>query len=191
VFAADWGQVDLAYDFVAAFQRFIESGPSFPWVLLYIGVAGIPVVLIHELGHALAVSRRLAGGTEIRVGDAGKITELRLGQITASVNALSIPGRPAGQAGFDDSEATARDIVWVAVCGPAASVAAGLVAATALAAAPATGVVHDLLWAATLLGVGSVLELVPFELQEGRNGPVHRSDGRLARDAIRALRALG
>jgi hypothetical protein len=91
---------------------------------------------------------------------------------------------------FDASRATIRDVLLIALAGPAASLAGTVISAWALSAASPPGVVHDLLWAATLTGVFGVLNLVPLRLQEGRTGPTFRSDGRLALDALRLARAL-
>jgi hypothetical protein len=49
---------------------------------------------------------------------------------------------------------------------------------------------HDLLWATTLGSVLAILNLIPFAYQDRRDGPTHHSDGRLALDAARAIRAL-
>jgi membrane-associated protease RseP (regulator of RpoE activity) len=182
--------MDLLYDLTAAIVGFMQSGPPFPAFFVYIAVAGIPVILLHELGHALAASQRLGADVEVSVGTTGQLANLRLGQITASINALSLPGRAAGIASFDDSRATARDVLWVAVAGPLASLAGAVATGMLLAAAPESGVAHDLLWTATLGGVLGFLNLVPFEFQERRSGPTVRSDGHLALDALRIARAL-
>ena len=58
-----------------------------------------------------------------------------------------------------------------------------------LSAVPMQGVVHDLVWAAVVVNVFGVLNLIRIELRDG-GGSVSRSDGRLALDALRALWAL-
>jgi hypothetical protein len=50
-------------------------------------------------------------------------------------------------------------------------------------------VVHDLLHAATAVGVLAVLNLVPLTLRERRGGPAFQTNGRLALDALRVVRA--
>ena len=182
--------MDLLYGLADTIVRFMESAPSAPAVWLYIAVATIPVVLLHELGHAVAARQRLGGEGEVSVGSAGRLAEVRLGQIRASINALSLPGRAAGFTSFDGSQATARDVLWVALAGPLASLLGAIATALLLAAAPDSGVAHHLLWAATLGGVFGVLNLVPIQLQERRHGPRLASDGRLALDALRVARAL-
>jgi hypothetical protein len=182
--------VDLLYGLAEAIASFMAFRPAMPAVFLYLALAGIPAILLHELGHAFAAARRLGGEVEVSVGNAGRLAELRLGQIKASINALSLPGRASGLATFDDSRATAHDVLWVAVAGPLASLLGALPTAMLLAAAPESGFAHDLLWAGLLVGIVGVLNLIPFEFQERRNGPRFRSDGRLALDALRVARAL-
>jgi hypothetical protein len=187
---SDVDAVDLIYAVAEAIYRFMESGPALPLAFVYIALAAIPVTLLHEFGHAFAAKRLLETQVQVSVGSAGKIAELRLGQITASINALSVPGRVAGTAAFDASRATAKDVVSIAVAGPFASFAGTIVTAGLLASAPAAGIAHDFLWAAVGSGVFGVLNLVPLEFQERRGGPRVRTDGRLAIDALRVALAL-
>jgi hypothetical protein len=91
---------------------------------------------------------------------------------------------------FDASRATAHHVFWIAIAGPLASVAGTVVAAALYSAAPASGFVHDLLWAAVAGGVVGVLNIIPLKVQEKRTGPVLHTDGWLALDALRVARAL-
>jgi hypothetical protein len=95
-----------------------------------------------------------------------------------------------GVAEFDATDATARDVLLIALAGPAASLVGTMLTAWALSACSPSGVLHDLLWAATLGGAFAVLNLVPITFQEQRDGPPVRTDGRLALDALRVARAL-
>ena len=113
--------VDFLYTLADSIYAFMQSGPSFPLDLLCIVLAGIPVTLIHELGHARAARRLLGGEVEVSVGSAGRLAQVRLAGITASVKALPHPGRAAGYTSFDDSRARAGDVVWIALAGPLAS----------------------------------------------------------------------
>jgi hypothetical protein len=188
--AADGGEVEPLYDLADAIVRFMDASPGFPIGILYIAVAAMPMTLLHELGHALVARRLLGGEVQVSVGTAGKLAQMRLGQIALSVNALSSPGRAAGVAEFDGSRATAGDVLLIALAGPAASLLGAIVSAWGLSAGSPSGVLHDLLWATTLAGVFGVLNLVPLTFQERREGPPVRTDGRLALDALRVARAL-
>jgi Zn-dependent protease len=182
--------MDLLYDAAYALHSFMGASPGFPLFLLYIAIAAIPATLLHELGHAIAARRLLDSEVSVEVGTVGKLARLRLGQIETTLNAVSLPGQLGGAATFDASRATARHVFWIAIAGPLASVAVTIVAGALYAAAPPSGVVHDFLWGAVLGGVAGVLNIVPLKLQEKRNGPVLRSDGWLAVDALRIVRAL-
>lgn len=179
------------YGPVSAIVTFMDSGPSFPQALIYLALAAIPVTLLHELGHALAASRLLGTPVSVAVGSIGTIARIELGQISVSLNAIGSPARVAGSATFDASRARVFDILLIALAGPAAF-AIGLAFSLALlTASPITGLVHDLLWTMTLGGVFAVvLNLIPFEYQERRDGPAMQTDGRLALDAARTLGAL-
>jgi hypothetical protein len=138
--------VDALYNIADAIVRFMDSSPAFPIGLLYLAVAAVPVTLVHELGHAFAARRLIDGDVQVSVGSAGKLAEIQLGKVALAVNALSHPGRAAGVAEFDASRATARDVLLIALAGPAASLAGAVLTAWALSAASPSGVLHDLLW---------------------------------------------
>jgi membrane-associated protease RseP (regulator of RpoE activity) len=181
--------VDVLYDMAAAFQSFMNSSPGLPLLLIYLAVAGLPVVLLHELGHAIAARRLLGGEVNVSVGTAGTLAELRLGEVALTIKALSHPGSASGMAEFEASRATARDVVLIALAGPAASLAGTVLTAWALSAVAGPGVVSGLLWAATATGAMCVLNLVPLTLEERGGGAWLRTDGRLALDALKVVRA--
>jgi len=182
--------VDVLYTIAAALFDFISSGPGLLACALYLLVADWPVILLHELGHAMVAVRRLGGDVEVTVGNAVKLAQLRLGQVNASLHALQSPLGTAGSVTFDASRARAEDVLRVALAGPAVSALnfVGLVGAYSIA--PDDGVLHDLLWAGTLASLYGVLNVIPFRLQElGQSSP-QPSDGWLARDALRVMREL-
>jgi hypothetical protein len=167
--------------------RFFAAMPAAGPFLVLMVVAGIPTTLIHELGHAVAARRLLGGDVGVRVGDAAPLATLRMGRITADINALATPGRIAGEATVSAARATARDMLLIALAGPAASLAQFALCAPLYAAAASGGLVHDVLWMVTAGGAGTcVLNLVPLRLNEDGTGRVIATDGRLALDALRA-----
>jgi hypothetical protein len=182
--------VDLLYGIADAINRFAESAPPFPVVFLYIAVGAVPVALLHELGHALAARWLLGSEVEVSVGSAGKVAQVRLGQIDATINVLSHPGRAVGVASFDASRATAEQVLWIALAGPFASLAGVALTAVLLAIAPGTAIVHGFLWATFLGGVFGTLNIVPFEFEERRDGPAVQTDGRVALQALKVAREL-
>ncbi|MBA3745933.1 MAG: hypothetical protein H0W96_00315 [Solirubrobacterales bacterium] len=127
----------------------------------------------------------------IAVGSVGKFADLQLGQIKLSLHALGSLTHAAGSATFDASRARARDILLIALAGPAASAVGLLVSIAMLRASPAAGPLHDLIWTTVLGGVFAiVLNLIPFSYEEGRDGRQNNTDGRIALDAARILHAL-
>ena len=189
--AADMIGSEPLYDVIAAIVIFMEAMPPSPWWFVYGALTAIPLTLLHEIGHALAARRLLDTPVRVVVGSFGELAKVQLGRISISLSALSSPASVAGSAEFDASRARARDVVLIAIAGPAASAAGLVVCLLAYAATPPDGVVHDLLWAATGNSVFAVLfNLMPFGFQERRGGPTLHTDGRVALDAAHALRML-
>ena len=182
--------MDLLYAVAEAIYNFMESSPGLLGTPVCVVVAGLPVMLLHELGHALAARILLGGEVQVTVGSAGKLAELQLGQIAVSLNALAYPGRAQGSAEFDASRAGARDVLLIALAGPAASLLGFVVALWAYSAAPDSGLLHDLLWGAIAAGLFGVLNLIPFTLHGKPGETPLRSDGRVALAAARVVREL-
>ena len=182
--------MDLLYAIAEALFNFINSGPALFTSALYLLPAGLPLILLHELGHAVVAARRLGGDVEVTVGNAVRLAQFRLGHVNASLHALQSPLGTVGSVSFDVSRARAKDVLWIAVAGPLASLIGFVGVLTAYSIAPGDGVLHDLLWAAVWASLYGVLNLIPFRLQElGQSSP-QPSDGWLARDALRVIRDL-
>ena len=180
--------MDILYFLAGALYDFMNGMPE-GWSFLWWGFIGaIPVVGLHELGHAVVAARRLGSNVEVTVGNAVKLAQVRMGPIQASFNAFARPGYVAGSASFDATRATARDVLWIALAGPLVSLGGLVVTAFLLSLAAPTGVVHDLLWSMTGAGVFAfVLNLLPLKPEES-DGTKVWTDGRLALDALRVMR---
>jgi hypothetical protein len=180
--------VDLLYAIASALMDFMNSAPPVLLWLVLIPVVGAPLTLLHELGHALAALRLLGDRVDVVIGTHGRVARVRLGRIALAVNAWAPLAGVAGTASFDDSAARARDVLWIALAGPAVSLAGTVLTAVALGATDRGGLAHHVLWTATALGASAgVLNLIPMSA----DGPMSdglRSDGRLALDALRAMR---
>jgi hypothetical protein len=182
--------VDVLYWLAAALDDFMNAGPGGWSFLLWGFAASVPVVVVHELGHAIVAAHRLGADVEVTVGNAVKLAQVRMGRIHASLNMLPRPGHVAGSARFDASRATARDVLWIALAGPFASLVGVVVTALLLRHVPPAGVIHDLLWWMTGAGVLAVLlNLLPFKPEES-DGTKVWTDGRMALDALRIIRSV-
>lgn len=169
-------------------REFIEARPSIP---AFVGCAFLvtpPLTLLHELGHALASRREVGGAVKVVVGHGPNLLAMRIGDLRVDVNLWMFdPTRLDGYTIHDTRRATASNIFWIAVAGPAASLLAATVFAVAYSAAPTSGFSHDLLWTATLDAIGTaILCAIPMRLREGRNGREVWSDGRIALYALRS-----
>ena len=166
------------------------GGPGLLMGMLYIAIVGLPLILLHELGHAMVAARRLDADVEVTVGNAVKIAQVRLGQVNASLHAFQNPLGTVGSASFDASRARAEDVLWIALAGPAVSVLCFVGVIAAYSVAPVDGVVRDVLWAGVVVTVYGILNVIPYKLRDlGQSAP-QPSDGWLARDALRVLREL-
>jgi hypothetical protein len=85
--------IDALYGPAGAVMTFMDTGPGFPQLLIYLALAAIPVTLVHELGHAVAASRLLGTPVSVAVGSIGTIARVELGQISVSLNAVGSPAR--------------------------------------------------------------------------------------------------
>ena len=178
------------YAIAETIVKFMNGGPGFFAGLLYITIAALPVVLLHEFGHALMAVRRLGTDVEVTVGGAGRIAQFRLGQINASLFALQGAGATGGSAAFDASRASARDVLWIALAGPAASLLGLVVAMLCFANGPVDGFLHDLLWAAVFTSFAGVANLVPITFDADKPGESYETDGRIALSALRVISEL-
>jgi hypothetical protein len=174
----------------AAIQRFIDSGPAPPALFGYLLAAALPVALLHELGHALVAARRSGSPVRISPGSTRHLLRAQLRRARLNASLLAPSGSAGGPASFDAARARARDLTLVALGGPVASLAGFAAAASGLAASAGGGSLHDLLWAATVLGFIAALSVVPLEVQQRKSGAHLRTDGRVALEAVRARRAL-
>jgi Zn-dependent protease len=175
------------YDVAAAFAHFTDGAPPLALLVVLCPIAGMAVVLLHELGHALVAHRLLGTPVRVTVGRHARFAGLQLGKVEHERNAV---GRLSGTTQLEDSAARARDVVWIALAGPAASLAGTVLTATVLAAAQPDGIVHAAAWTATSAGIVALLfNLIPAQSAEP-SGALLRSDGRLALDALRITREM-
>lgn len=176
-------------DPVGLIDRF-SSVPGMPALFLYLAAAAIPVMMLHEFGHALVASRRLGVPIHASLGGTGTFLSIRLGRLTLTVNALTHPAESPEPAAVAEARSSARDLILVALGGSAASLLACAVAACGLLLGPGSGALHDLLWAAAAMGLLGALPMLPLVFQERPGGPRLRTDGRLALEAARIGRRL-
>jgi hypothetical protein len=168
----------------------LTSVPGMPALLLYLAAAAVPLAVLHELGHAVVAWRRLGVSIQASVGGTGTFLSIRIGRLTLTVNALTHPDETPDPASLAAARASARDLALVALGGPVSSLLGSVIAVCALAVAPKSGGVHDVLWALTVMGLLGALSIVPLVFQERPGGPRLRTDGRLALEAAHVARRL-
>lgn len=153
-------------------------------------VAGRAALLLHELGHALAARRRLRSEVALRVGRRGTPLTFEVGGVRTRLHLLDVAGE-TGAVEADASHGSADDMAWIALAGPAASLA-GLAAALLPLTATSTeaGLWHSLFWWFAIANLIGVLNLLPFRFQPDRGSPPVPSDGRQLADALAVKWAL-
>jgi hypothetical protein len=182
--------VDALYAIARVVVDFMNSSPGFVLMMVYLAAVGIPLILLHELGHAVAARARLGTQVDVMVGTVGKAAELHVRDINIHINAFAVPAGRGGSATFDASRVTARDMIWIALAGPAASAAGGVICALAYASVR-RGFAHDVLWAATAFSVLAVAtNLLPFRYRDRAGSPPIATDGHVALEALRIERGL-
>jgi membrane-associated protease RseP (regulator of RpoE activity) len=169
--------VDLS-DAVEALIHFVDH---FALSLALLPVVVPALVLAHELGHALACAALRHPVRELRVGDTTPLFSLRARDFRLHLGAVTGTRRVGGYVRYDGTRASARDILIIALAGPAASIVAALAAGAAFVAAPSHPTVL------LLMLVGGLLDGVGNLHSSGDEREVW-SDGKVARFAWRALR---
>lgn len=174
-------------DVATTIDNFMNAGPGLLWAFVCCAVVGIPLTLLHELGHAVVARARLGSEVRVTVGNAGQVGTVRLGGLITTLNLFQRPDRIGGAASFDAGRATARDMLWISLAGPAASLLGGLCLDVAYRHAPSGGVAHSLLWAAVLFSVFAVANLIPLRLSERGGRRPFNTDGMAALVALRTM----
>jgi hypothetical protein len=168
----------------------MNAGPGLIPMMVYTAIVSIPLILVHELGHAVAARARLGTSVDVVVGTVGKAAQLHVRDINIRINALAAPVGRVGTASFDASRVTARDMIWIALAGPAASAVGGAICALGYASV-GEGVAHDVLWAATGFSVlAVVLNLMPFGYRDRVDAQEVATDGHVMLEALRIERGL-
>lgn len=179
----------IVYGLLTLLAGFMESGPWTIPGLVLIAVMGLPNVVVHELGHAVAARRLLRCPVAVVVGAGPTLFNLRLGAISMQINlrpsrGFAMPIQPSNK------NVRLGHLVTVILAGPVASLAYGIVAAVLLGRTAPGSAAHAVLWTMAFLGVYTGLSnLIPFQLED-RLGGRHRSDGALVRRLLH-VRATG
>ncbi len=169
--------------------NFMNAEPALVPTLIALPFAVFVVIAVHEFGHALAARRLLDVDVTVAVGRIGRIADLQLGRVRVELNVLTGLAGTGGSASFSAARATARDLLLIALAGPAASLVA-LIATIELYAQTSPGSFPRLLlWGMVLTGILAVLNVIPFRWRRRRDGPLLSSDGRLVLEALRVLYA--
>jgi hypothetical protein len=119
---------DALYDLLVALQRVMDQG-SLGGALAGCLLAGVAVpllVLVHELGHALAVKVRGLPLQGLKVGDRSDLI-VTIGAFRLELGRLLGDGDMGGYVLYDARRVTPRDALVIALAGPAANLVAALV----------------------------------------------------------------
>jgi hypothetical protein len=176
---------DWIYDALQSFQTFMDKGTlaDSVWLFGFSTIGTILLVAIHECGHAVAVLFTGHRVHELRVGHSDDVTvtaggfRLRLGRLRGE-------GDVAGYVRYDAASATPRQVLTIALAGPAANVLAAAGIATLAARAEGMFSVVLFLWALT----SSAMAVSNLRPAGDRDTPAAWSDGRWVQVAWAARR---
>jgi hypothetical protein len=168
---------------------FLDDMPPLPEMFLLGMLIGPPLVLIHELGHALAALWRTDGPVFVRIGARQRRWALRAGRfsVEAGPSEIALAG---GFCAYDPRNVSPRSLALIAMSGPLASLAGAV--ATALLWSRTHGLARDAMNAATIGGaIAAVVNALPLTIRGRHDGVEHvvRLDGLHALDALRDARA--
>lgn len=179
--------MDVLLSVLEAFDRFMNAGPQSLVTFLLVLIVVSPVMtLLHELGHATAAIHLLGDEVEVKVGKVGKLLDARIGVLRLRVNGFAPLVGVQGHAMFNQARASAREVIVIALAGPATSACALLASALVLAVMPA-GLMHDLAWMAACFNAIAFLNVLPLEFTTKRGEPPTPTDGLVALRAGRVL----
>jgi hypothetical protein len=162
---------------------FMQSGPGVLAFSALTVIAWAPLVLIHELGHALTMRVVYGGRVRIELGSGAPVIDTRLGEFDLRVNRIPRGGRTSNVAPIPPG-AGVREHLLVIAGGPAASLLFGIIAARWASLAHHGSAAHAVLWVAAFGGYSHAIQnLVPFER-------VYRSGERVHSDGAQILRLV-
>jgi hypothetical protein len=153
-------------------------------------LVGLFVTLIHEGGHLFAALWTGQERVSLRIGTFGQLIDQRLGSVRMNVALATAPWRSGGEVSFDAARTTARQMLGIALAGPAASLVGAAATAWIAASTDSTAVSEFFAWATVAGVLAVILTLIPMTLTEGtrhRPGARVKSDGGHALDALRVL----
>jgi Peptidase M50B-like len=173
------------YDVLESFQAFMDEGsPADVALMLVVSAIGtVLVVAVHEGGHALAALLTGNRVHELRVGDSDDVI-LSAGSFRLRLGRLRGDGDVGGYVIYDGRSATPRQILAIALAGPAANVfGAALIAALSLRA---DGMLSVVLFLWTLASLATAI--ANLRPSGDPDTPAQWSDGRWAQAAWAARR---
>lgn len=177
---ADW-----FYDALESFQAFMDKG-SLADVAVMLGISAIGtllVVAVHECGHALAALLTGSCVRELRVGDSDDVT-VTAGAFRLRLGRLRGDGDVGGYVSFDGRSATPRQILAIALAGPAANLLGAAV--TGALAVRAEGMLSVVLFLWMHASLATALS--NLRPRGDLDTPAEWSDGRCAQIAWAARR---
>jgi hypothetical protein len=174
-----------------AFYDLMESQPGFPqWLFAQLIVLPL-TVLLHEIGHAAAAAWRTQAGIELEVGVGPIAWRGKLARIDMEVRPLISPVGPAGAVSFDAAQATAKDVLLVALAGPAISLLGTVMAWVWFVSADEGTALSTLLAVAAATGLFvTVLNLIPMSIRDRHGAVTWRTDGWHVLSAAKVLISL-
>jgi len=168
----------------------MNRAPSGLEALVLFAVVSGPVVLIHELAHAVMAKYVGAKSVDLQAGGSGPTATRNIGGVRAQLAPVARPWRLDGMVTFDPAGISPLGLAMIALAGPVASIATGLVMGSLMT--DDGSFVNDVLWTATFSSVGGgLLSLIPMRLVDSLapGKPGFETDGMVALRAFGYMRA--
>lgn len=180
-----------AADSVQWVYDFLNEQPGLVAYVALTVLLSVPLLLIHELGHAAAAKLLGARDVFVLAGGASPGVERNIAGIPTRVTPAARPWRFDGLMTFDPTGISHFGVTLIALAGPLASFAAAALTGLLMGERNPGSLLDDALAVATLNGcLGGIVSLLPITVTDSVDParPALALDGRVALDAFRMAR---
>jgi hypothetical protein len=153
---------------VQQFADFMDS-LSIATLVVMVLVSEPLSAFVHELGHGIVAVTRVSGDVRVHVGGTKPLVQWSWGRLGVGLSPLVIPGYFGGHCTYEARASSRADRILIALGGPAASLAFGLLLWMLDRSVFTSGATHRIAAITAFVSLGSgFICLVPLKLTDSR-----------------------